>query len=118
MSHDIASSAVATAQHAGVLADLGCAMRVHYGARLVKLVLFGSRARGDAGQDSDFDVLVVLRGRVNPREERRAVGDAIYQVCWEHDAVISCHFVPVDRFDHERSPLFLNARREGILLPA
>ena len=32
------------------------------GARLVKLCLFGSRARGDYSPDSDIDVAVVIRG--------------------------------------------------------
>jgi len=40
-----------------------------YGDRLVKMVLFGSQARGEADADSDIDVLVVLKGEVNPGEE-------------------------------------------------
>ena len=32
------------------------------GARVRRIILFGSRARGDALPDSDFDLLVVLRG--------------------------------------------------------
>lgn len=36
------------------------AVRAHYGARIHTIVLFGSRARGDARQDSDADVAVVL----------------------------------------------------------
>ena len=31
-----------------------------YGNRLSRVVLFGSRARGDAGADSDYDVAVFL----------------------------------------------------------
>ena len=101
-----------------VLADLGLALRGHYGPRLRDLVLFGSRARGDAESGSDFDVLVVLQGRVDPRDERRAVGDLVYQVCWDHDAVVLCHFVTADRFAREQSPLLLNVRREGVPVPA
>jgi predicted nucleotidyltransferase len=33
-----------------------------FGDRLLELVLFGSRARSQAGEDSDTDVLVVVRG--------------------------------------------------------
>jgi uncharacterized protein len=32
-----------------------------YGDRIERVVLFGSRARGDAGKDSDYDVAVFLR---------------------------------------------------------
>jgi predicted nucleotidyltransferase len=33
-----------------------------FGARLQELKLFGSRARGEAREDSDYDVLVVVDG--------------------------------------------------------
>ena len=32
-----------------------------YGDRLERVVLFGSRARGDAGEDSDYDIAVFLK---------------------------------------------------------
>jgi predicted nucleotidyltransferase len=32
-----------------------------YGDRLERVVLYGSRARGDARQDSDYDLAVFLR---------------------------------------------------------
>jgi len=31
-----------------------------YGGRLERVVLFGSRARGDAGEDSDYEIAVFL----------------------------------------------------------
>ncbi len=36
------------------------AVRQHYGARVVDILIFGSRARGDARPDSDADVAVIL----------------------------------------------------------
>jgi predicted nucleotidyltransferase len=40
-----------------------------YGERLLKLLLFGSQACGDAEDGSDIGVLVVLRGHVYPGTE-------------------------------------------------
>jgi predicted nucleotidyltransferase len=37
-------------------------LEARFGERLVAVTLFGSRARGDAGEDSDADVSVVVRG--------------------------------------------------------
>lgn len=37
------------------------AVRAHYGDRVESIVLFGSRARGDHGPESDYDVAVFLR---------------------------------------------------------
>jgi Nucleotidyltransferase domain len=38
-----------------------------FGRKYVKLILFGSRARGDNDLESDADVVVILRGRIADR---------------------------------------------------
>ena len=38
-----------------------CELTAIYGARRERVVLFGSRARGDAAPDSDYDVAVFLK---------------------------------------------------------
>jgi len=52
------------------------------GAGVRKVILFGSRARGDAKPDSDYDLLVVLRG--GSRDEAGAVRMALYEVLCGH----------------------------------
>ncbi len=37
------------------------------GVEVVKIILFGSRARGDAKPDSDFDVYVVVNGKYDAK---------------------------------------------------
>jgi predicted nucleotidyltransferase len=51
-----------------VLATLRRQLEEIYGERLVRMVLYGSRARGEAEPGSDIDVLIVLKGPVNPGE--------------------------------------------------
>jgi predicted nucleotidyltransferase len=46
------------------------ALERRYGADLVSVVLFGSRARGEAGPESDIDVLIVARGLPRRRWDR------------------------------------------------
>jgi uncharacterized protein len=43
-----------------------------------KLILFGSRARGQAREDSDYDVAVVVRDLVDRRHVRRILSDLAY----------------------------------------
>jgi predicted nucleotidyltransferase len=52
------------------------ALRERFGERLCEVVLFGSRARGDAHEDSDVDVLVVIEGLSD--EERLAAMDLAF----------------------------------------
>jgi predicted nucleotidyltransferase len=87
-----------------------------YGDRLVKMVLFGSQARGDADADSDIDVLVVLKGEVNPGEEIKRTSHISASLSLLYDEVISCLFMNEHRFTHRNGPLLRNIRKEGIPL--
>lgn len=85
-----------------------------YGPRLVRMVLYGSQARGDAESGSDIDVLVVLKGPVSPEEEIARTSDIIASMSLQYGVVLSRAFVSVERFEREQSPLLMNVRREGI----
>jgi uncharacterized protein len=97
-----------------VLAELHARLREIYGERLVKLVLFGSQARGDARPNSDIDVMVVLKGEVDVETERRRVLPITAELSLEYNVVILCVYVSERRFDQEQSPLLRNARAEGV----
>jgi len=85
-----------------------------YGPRLVRLVLFGSHARGDAEPGSDIDLLVVLRGDVNAGEEIKRTGGIVSDLSLINDVVISCIFMEEHRYLRRNGPLLRNIRREGI----
>jgi hypothetical protein len=55
-----------------VVEELARLARARYGEHLERVVVFGSRARGDSDEDSDIDVLVVLD--MTEAEETRANG--------------------------------------------
>jgi len=76
--------------------------------------LFGSRARGEAREDSDIDVLVVVRGDCDAGELIRRTSDIVSALSLRHDAVISRVFVSKERFEREQSPFLLNVRREAL----
>ena len=56
-----------------LVADFAGRVRTVAGPRLARISVFGSRARGDSGADSDLDVAVFLSGN-----EERALRDRIY----------------------------------------
>jgi predicted nucleotidyltransferase len=103
-----------TAQEQQVLLDLRRGLQSLYGDRLARLILFGSRARGDAEPESDYDVLVVLRGVVDPNEESRRTSEFLGDISLRNDTVVTCIFTSVPEFEKRQSPLLINVRREGV----
>ena len=97
-----------------ILTELRRRFEMLYGEQLVRMVLYGSQARGDAEESSDIDVLVVLDGPVVPCNEIARTEYIVADVSLNHDVVVTCVFVSKDQFEQERSPLLLNIRREGI----
>jgi len=53
-----------------ILKRFGAALDELYGDRIERVVLFGSRARGDEQMDSDYDVAVFLNGFADRRRNR------------------------------------------------
>ncbi len=97
-----------------ILSELRRRFESLYGERLAQMVLFGSQARGDAADGSDIDVLVVLRGSVEPGEEIARTGEVTAELSLQYDVVVSCVYISADRYSAEQSPLLLNVRREGV----
>ena len=69
-------------------------------ARIESLSLFGSRARGDSGPDSDLDLAVRVRGRRDATLERRIVA-AFADVEWGAPLEGVLRLSPLVRFDAE-----------------
>ena len=97
-----------------ILLELKKSLQSIYGPRLSHMILFGSYARGEAARDSDIDVLVVLKGPVQPGDEIARTGDAVAALSLHTDNVISCLFMDEERYLHRAGPLLRNIRREGV----
>ena len=54
------------------LHELKLGLKELYGDRLVRLILFGSHARGEANTDSDIDLLIVLKSNISQFQETMA----------------------------------------------
>ena len=98
----------------GILTELRGRLEKLYGDRLVRLMLFGSQARGDARSWSDIDVLVVLKGPVNPHREIMRTEEILSDLSLDHNVVLSGLYMEEERFLHSSDPLMVNLRRESI----
>lgn len=68
------------------------------GEQLITLIVFGSRAWGQASADSDLDIAVIIQD-CTPELEK-SLSEAAYQVMWDHDftPVISLKVIDAKRF--------------------
>jgi predicted nucleotidyltransferase len=99
-----------------ILAELKRGLQEIYGDRLRAVVLFGSQARGEATEDSDVDVAVVLDDFENAIEEVRRVDSVFWHPSLEHDLVLTA--LPVrerDWLSGERL-IMRNIRGDGVLV--
>ena len=99
-----------------ILFSLKSKLTALYQDRLLHLTLFGSQARGEAGKESDIDVLIVLKPPVNAGAEIKHTSKIVADLSLQHDVVISCLFMDEDHYSTRNTPLLRNIRREGILL--
>lgn len=84
-----------------------------YGARIERVVLFGSRARGDARPDSDYDVAVFLDDFKNLGLESERLAEIETDVLDEMGAVITTLPFEAGAY-HNQTGLMHELRREGI----
>jgi predicted nucleotidyltransferase len=97
-----------------ILAELRRRLAALYGDRLVRIVLFGSQARGDAGADSDIDVMLVLEGAVDSETERERVIPITAELSLANDVVITCLYLSEERYRRDQSSLLMNVREQGV----
>jgi predicted nucleotidyltransferase len=96
-----------------ILAKFRAAIDDLYGNRVERVVLFGSRARGDAQDDSDYDIAVFLKDLNDRWEEADKIALATVNLFDETGALI--HAMPYREGSYqERTPLMHEVRREGI----
>ena len=86
-----------------------------YGARLERIVLFGSRARGDHREDSDYDVAVFLHDLGELWDELRPLADLTTAVLLDTGAVISAKPMRAGSLADE-SVFMRELRQDGVIL--
>jgi uncharacterized protein len=96
-----------------VLTRFSCAVTEIYGDRVERVVLFGSRARGEAQPDSDYDVAVFLRDLGDGAAEMNRLADIATGILYDKGEFI--HAMPYRAGSYnEPTALMHQIRAKGI----
>src|SRR5207249_2896223 len=96
-----------------ILKRFRAALEAIYGDRLERIVLFGSRARGEAHDESDYDVAVFLKELTDSRAEERRLSAVAAEIFDSTGDDIQAIAVAAGTYA-ERTPLMHEIRLDGI----
>jgi uncharacterized protein len=96
-----------------VLKHFRAAVDQAYGDRVERVILFGSRARGDAQPDSDYDIAIFLRDMPDRWAEMDRLTKIQTDILYDMGEVVCALPYPAG-FYNERTPLMHEIRREGV----
>ena len=98
-----------------VLNRFRAALDEAYGKRIERVVPFGSRARGDARPDSDYDVAVFLKDLDNFGQEAGRIAEIETDILYDTGAIINA--MPFEAGSYrEHTGVMGELRREGLEL--
>lgn len=82
-----------------------------------QIILYGSRARGDARDDSDWDVVILLNKPPMPHYERYEIACDLWDKGFDIGEEINARVYTIDQWNSAPPSLFkYNVREEGIQL--
>ncbi len=83
-----------------------------------EIILYGSRARGDAGPESDWDLLILVDGPVDG-DRKTAIRHRLYEVEWDSDEVLTSIIFSREDWNsplYRAMPFHQNVDQDGISL--
>lgn len=86
-------------------------------SRVIRIILYGSTARGTNTAESDVDIAVLMQGELDKDTEER-LSDFIVDMNLEYDKVFSVIDIDFDMFKkwEKVTPFYQNVSREGVVL--
>lgn len=98
------------------LKEIKSRLQAAFAERFRGVLLFGSAARGEAGEDSDLDLMVLLEGPVRLGKDLERIVEALYPVQMKLDPPIHALPVPFATFEAGEYGIYRRAKREGVFL--
>lgn len=98
-----------------ILSDLKEHLNQNYDGSINEIILFGSRARAESTEDSDYDILIVLDNDYSAKDEN-VILDLCYDINLKYNILIDAHLLSKSEMKSIRGkqPIFVNALKSGV----
>ncbi|HYX10179.1 MAG TPA: nucleotidyltransferase domain-containing protein [Bacteroidales bacterium] len=98
-----------------ILIDLKQHLQKHFGDSVKDVVLFGSQARGDSREYSDYDILIILDKDYSGKDENKIL-DLCYDIDIKYNILLDIHLLSDREIETKRGkqPIFINALKSGL----
>ena len=98
-----------------ILTDLKNHLNSKFGNSVKDVIPFGSKARVDSDENSDYDVVIVLNRNYSGKDENEIL-DLCYDIDLKYNILLDVHILSTTELnsDRGRQPIFLNAFKSGI----
>lgn len=100
-----------------LLKEIAAIYRKIFGDDIVKIVLYGSYARGTFDAESDIDIVAIVKGeREELQRKLREVWILSSNLELEYETILSPTVIPYEEFEKYRNvlPYYRNIEEEGI----
>ena len=84
---------------------------------VAKVILFGSKARGDGDERSDIDLLLITSHSLHWKEEKAIIG-VLFDIGMKYDVIFSPLFASADEWEggiFREFPLYQEVIRDGAI---
>ncbi|MFX1536601.1 MAG: nucleotidyltransferase family protein [Promethearchaeota archaeon] len=87
-----------------------------YGNGIKQVLVYGSFARGEATENSDIDMAVIIDDSLNAENVEKELSDFLFDILLERKELISVFAIPESIFENYNSPFILNTKAEGVAI--
>lgn len=89
-------------------------LKIHEIDPAAKVILFGSRARNDYHEDSDWDFLILTKFNVT-QDLKNRISDSLFEAELETDSILTSIVRNIDTWNnYSGTPIHMNISQEGV----
>lgn len=104
-----------------ILRRIAKAYKTVYGEDLIRVLMYGSYARGDFHADSDIDIVAIVKGdREKLQQGLKKIWEISSDLELEYETIVSPTVIPYDEYEKYREdiPYYRHIAEEGVTIVA